>query len=779
MQHHADRIVYSPTDLNHFLECEYLTQLDLEVALGRALEQRRSPEADLLAEKGESHERQQLAAFQADGLRVAVIADPGHLDWSEAAEATIQAMRDAADIVYQAVLIGDGWRGRADFLVRVDRPSALGGWSYEAWDTKLARHVKPAHILQLAFYSEQVAAIQQASPVWMHVVLGTNQTVRFRCDDCTAYFRVVRSRFERALAARAPVTPYPVSHCYVCGYADHCHDRWHAADHLSSIAGIRRSHVELLEQAGIHTSSALGVTPVSTTGINPAVLGRLQQQAALQTHFRTTGTHRYELLPPGAENGFRLLPPPSAGDIFFDMEGDPFFEPAGGLEYLFGARRRSTTATPRFHAFPGAGPRQEKAGVRTVHRLRLRSAGARGPTCTSTTTPHYEPSALKRLMSVHATREEELDDLLRREVFVDLYQVVRQSCASRTTAIRSRRCGTFFMADAGQGAVTDGGDSILRVRALAATPAMRRSSRRSSDYNEEDCVSTLKLRDWLLERRAEAERALRGRNRRPRRCRHGATSPMRDRARRRTWTCAARLRRRPSGPAGGAARASPRLPPPRSQAGVVGLLRCGEEVARRSRSTTRGHRLADARRLSRTCESSSRSCTRSSFPPQEFKLRADGKVRVDPFARRVGRHDRVDRRRRGRLGLQRGIETRGRAAARGPRGRRRVDEAARTTAPAARARLAVRRRCAVTAWLAGARRLDPQIRTPACAPPRGAQPLAAASISCSSAAPVSDRRAAPSRSRPDRSRRSSPTSTTATCSSRAPRDVARRGPARG
>jgi hypothetical protein len=40
--------------------------------------------------------------------------------------------------------MSEAWGGVADFLMRIDTPSALGPWSYEALDTKLARHAKPA-----------------------------------------------------------------------------------------------------------------------------------------------------------------------------------------------------------------------------------------------------------------------------------------------------------------------------------------------------------------------------------------------------------------------------------------------------------------------------------------------------------------------------------------------------------------------------------------------------------------------------------------------------------
>ena len=72
-------------------------------------------------------------------------------------------MRAGIDYVYQAVFFSSGWRGIADFLERVDRPSVLGDWSYQVLDTKLARHPRPEHALQLSFYSQAVEEIQQCS----------------------------------------------------------------------------------------------------------------------------------------------------------------------------------------------------------------------------------------------------------------------------------------------------------------------------------------------------------------------------------------------------------------------------------------------------------------------------------------------------------------------------------------------------------------------------------------------------------------------------------------
>ena len=98
-------------------------------------------------------------------------------------------MRAGADVIYQACFVDGGWRGFADFVER--QPD--GG--YEVVDTKLARHSKPAYVLQLCFYSEQVARIQGSLPERMHVVLGTRERESLRVADFLAYYHRVRERF--------------------------------------------------------------------------------------------------------------------------------------------------------------------------------------------------------------------------------------------------------------------------------------------------------------------------------------------------------------------------------------------------------------------------------------------------------------------------------------------------------------------------------------------------------------------------------------------------------
>ena len=109
-------------------------------------------------------------------------------------------------------------------------------------------------------------------------------------------------------------------------------------DNLVLVAGLGRSQAERLDAAGIPTLAALGSLPAGAhaDGVRPETFEHLRHQAELQLYGRVEGKHRVDLLPDEDGRGFRLLPEPSFGDIWFDMEGHPFYEPARGLEYLFG-----------------------------------------------------------------------------------------------------------------------------------------------------------------------------------------------------------------------------------------------------------------------------------------------------------------------------------------------------------------------------------------------------------------------------------------------------------
>jgi predicted RecB family nuclease len=497
MQKQGREVLFSAGDVVAFLECEHATTLaltDLETPLPRAED---DESLQLIQQKGFAHEAGFLSSLKAKGLRVAEVAADGTP--AALARDTERAMREGYDVIFQAALLQAPFYGRADFLRRVEEPSALGAWRYEPADTKLARNPKAKFVLQLAFYSDLLSKTQGAEPRAMHLALGDGTERSYRVADFSRYYAQVRDRF-LDFTAKGPNGTYPerCDYCPFCPWRNICNERWTADDHLNQVAGITRLQTERLQASGVRTLAALARLDAAAKvqKLQPESLEKLRSQAALQLERRQSGRPQVELLPldPDGRRGFHRLPAPDAGDVFFDMEGDPF--EAGGLEYLFGVRY-SEGWKQHFRFFWAHNRTEEKQAFEALMDF-LAERLARHPAMHIYHYAHYEPTALKRLMSLHGTREAQVDDLLRKGKLVDLYKVVRE--ALRVSEGYSLKDVEAFYMGARKGEVRDAGASIVQYERWRESGDDRilEDIRR---YNEDDCRSTELLRDWLVSQR--------------------------------------------------------------------------------------------------------------------------------------------------------------------------------------------------------------------------------------------------------------------------------------
>jgi uncharacterized protein len=492
MHLHSGQVHLSPTDLVNFLGCAHCTVLDLGQLNGPPHPRAFSDTDALLVAKGREHERAYLGKLRAAGKAVTAVSQAVNPD---RVERTAEAMRAGADVIYQASLAIGRWNGFADFLVKTDRSSALGPFSYEALDTKLARHADPTHVIQLGVYSDLLGASQGAPPEGFQVVLGDGSEEAFRVRDFAAYVGHAQHRIALFLDnPPADSYPRPCRHCARCDWRERCADQWEQDDRLNLVANIQRSQVDKLERAGIATLTRLAETPADTRvpDLNPAVFDRLRAQAVLQLHKRRTGENRYELIAADAGRGFARLPRPSDADLFFDMEGDPLYPE--GLEYLFGVCFRSG-AQLAFRPFWAHDHDEERDAFQELMSF-LDEHLAAHPGAFIYHYNHYEPTALKRLASRYAVAERQLDNLLRGAKFVDLYKVVREAVRVSEPSYSLKNLETFYMPKR-KGGVATGGDSIVVYNRWRVTrdPSLLDDI---AAYNEVDCRSTGGLRDWLL-----------------------------------------------------------------------------------------------------------------------------------------------------------------------------------------------------------------------------------------------------------------------------------------
>lgn len=498
MQLRNGATLFSASDLVNFMGCAHSTVLDLRQLTDRVELPADDDQAKLLQEKGLEHERAFLERLKAEGRSVIEIVGDG--DIVDKTARTRAAMRESADVIYQGAFLEGLWQGYSDFLIKVDRPSALGDFSYEVADTKLSRSAKPKHLIQMCIYSDILAREQGVAPERMHVVLGDGSTASVRVDAVIHYFQFARERFLNFTGAAPDVsTGSPCGHCTFCRWSFACDAEWEAISHLSLVAGLTRGQAEALRAAGFPDLPALAGMPAATPvpGIQPETLERLRNQARLQAHQRLTGERVTELLDAEPGRGLARLPLPDAGDMFFDIEGDPLFD--GGLEYLFGVVTVDD-GVERFHAFWAHDRDEEKAAFQAaidfmVDRL------TRFPRAHIYHYAAYEEHALKRLAMLHGTREKEVDDFLRQHRLVDLYRVVREAIRTSEPAYSIKNMEKFYLGAARGGEVTNAGDSIVMYERWRRTGDGQLLAD-IRDYNHVDCTSTLRCRDWLAAMRA-------------------------------------------------------------------------------------------------------------------------------------------------------------------------------------------------------------------------------------------------------------------------------------
>jgi uncharacterized protein len=426
MQKIADQFRYSASDLVGHLDCRHLTTLDVAVESGSAQKPKIwDPVLEALVARGRAHEQQYVEHLQGQGIEVVGIEGGGVT--SAQAEQTLAAMRAGTDVIVQGALLQGAWGGRTDILRRVEVPSALGAWSYEVIDTKLSRETKGATVLQLSLYSDLLGTAQGLMPEHMYVVTPGSGFApeRYRTAAFAAYYRRARKGFEQFVSGRSNPTTYPEPnpHCELCAWRVPCDQRRRTDDHLCLVAGITKIQINELRGRDVSTLTALARVPLPL-GWKPergvaASYVRVREQARIQLQGRVEGKALHETLPVVTGLGLSALPAPSPGDVFFDLEGDPFVDD-GGLEYLFGYAFLDEAVTVQYRGDWAVSREEERRAFEGFVDF-LTERWKRYPDFHVYHYAPYEPSALKRLMGRYATREDEIDRMLRGRLFVDLY----------------------------------------------------------------------------------------------------------------------------------------------------------------------------------------------------------------------------------------------------------------------------------------------------------------------------------------------------------------------
>ena len=507
MKKHSGKIIYSPTDLVRYLASPFSSWMDHYYLDNPDVihPDKETEDEKLIAQTGDQHEYAVLDEFKASDANLVEIPKD---DPVIAKTRTLSAISAKAPIIYQAALDGERFAGFADFLM-LD-----GSGSHQVWDTKLARSPKPYYAIQLCCYSEMLAAtIGGRMPERFGIILGTKDRVEFRVEDFIHYYRQVKAAFlamQDSFTGKLTDRPEPLPGANHGRWTSHAEHFFNDTDHLVRVAGISVGQIKKLKAAGIVTlthlaqSSAKPVRKLSNDSFERLVAqARLQRQTCADRANNPDAPARYEVLSHTGANGEFLglaaLPPDHPADVFFDMEGYPLV--SGGLEYLFGAITRNEPSGPSEFKDWWAHDRDEEKLAFEGFVDWIFERWQKNPGMHIYHYAAYEVNAVRRLSTRHNTRQDEVDELLRNEVFVDLYQIVRHGLRIGEDSYSIKTVERLYRPKRATEVATAVDSIVQYARWMESKQAKdwQQSTilKGIRDYNEDDCKSTAELLQWL------------------------------------------------------------------------------------------------------------------------------------------------------------------------------------------------------------------------------------------------------------------------------------------
>ena len=495
----------SPSDLNNFVACKYTALNEIKY---HNKEIRKSPDRandKLWKEMGVEHEKRHYKILKEKYKKSITI--KSDLNEKDRFDETVRAIQKGYDLIYHAYLIDDNLRGEADFLIKCDTKSDLGDYSYEVYDTKITRNLKPRHITQITAYSDMLGKIQKVLPEKMYLIDGSDEYHSFKTIEYIDLFNHSKKEFIKFLSniSKEKIYPEKCSYCNLCDWKDECDKTWENDNYINLVAGSNKSQIEKLKKNKIRTVEQLSKTKLTAIDlkINAESFKKIQLQAQLQEEKRNTGEDKIVILDSDFGKGFYKLPKPDDGDVFFDIEGYPRMDRP--FEYLHGLYYKDKGKL-KFKDLWAKNYNKESEKNIFIELINfLEKRFVEYPNAHIYHYASYEKRAIRELATSYSSEFPKgdivNDDLLRKEKYVDLFSIVSQSIRTSERDLSLKSIEKFYnfkrKAD-----IVKADDSVIKYDNWIATKN-EKYKQDIINYNEEDCISTYLLREFLVKNKPE------------------------------------------------------------------------------------------------------------------------------------------------------------------------------------------------------------------------------------------------------------------------------------
>lgn len=485
----------NPTMFMKYLNCKYYI---VNVA-NKKKKKEITVSKEALYERGRKHEKDYFTSLKKKYKNFVEI--KGDRDHQK--QQTDKAMKSGKELIYQGRLANGSWSGRSDFLIKTSNKTNLGNYGYEVTDTKISSNPTPYHLVQISSYSDLLSKFQGHMPDKMHLILKGNKQFSVPTKEAMDYYLVNKKDFEAFLNSdyKKITKPEKCSFCPICDYEDTCKSIWKQEDNLNRIAGIHKSHIKKIKNYKISTVHQFAKLNNKTKipDLTDEKFTKIHNQAQLQLHKEKTDENKHSLLKVVTNRGFNRIPKKGTCDLFFDIEGVPDYVYEDKLQYLFGIKYMEN-GKEKFQKYLAHNHDQEEKLLINFMDF-VADHFKKYPDSHIYHYHDYEVQALDELTAKYNIKIKALDDLLRLGKFVDLYKVVREGIQVSEDSYSLKNLEKFYDFNR-LGDVLTAEESIDSYIKYTISKDKKILDEIVS-YNEQDCLSTLKLRDWLLEKRPD------------------------------------------------------------------------------------------------------------------------------------------------------------------------------------------------------------------------------------------------------------------------------------
>lgn len=513
-------VSYSPGDLRSFLTCQLDTLRQVDALLGRIPERGSNEPVDVLGERlgevGRAHQAHLIEDYLVrygrwqEGTPGGVLVLPtDQPPTHESAAAAMQLLTrdDAPRVVGQLPVAAGRLYGAADFLVRL-------GDRWQLTEVRLGLRLKEVYLLQIGALALGLLSRGVLLDADAVLVTGDRSRIDVPLVEAMDRARALITRFERAadqrLIAEGPAS-WDDDSIAACGWCPTCQYEMTLTRDVRMTVGLRMPDRALLRAGGVRTIDDLARASESVDGLEQERFETLRAQARLQVR----------QMPPGSEldparqldpvfevyddTPLAALPEPSAGDVFFDFESDPMWSEEGsdvrGLHYLFGMVVPDEQHP--YVAFWAHDRDEELQALRDFVRY-VQQRLARHPSMHIYHYGSYETMVLREVARRFQFAETTVEEWIEGGLFVDLLPVVKSSIRTSQPGYGLKKIEPLYMGDELRtGEVIDGAASVVGYQRFTELREGGHYGEAGTvldaiaDYNRYDCLSTLRLRDWL------------------------------------------------------------------------------------------------------------------------------------------------------------------------------------------------------------------------------------------------------------------------------------------